>query len=443
MKKKKWHVLLIMSLFITFSATAQKSMQMSLQQAQDFAVENNYQMQTARLDLDVADLSVWETLSAGLPQVNASASLNDNLKLMTTLIPAEMFGGTPGTYQEIQFGTQFNTSVGLQATQLLFNGPVIVGVQTAKVYKQLAEQGVEKTELDIREMVASTYYLTLVSEESMQIIEGNIENLQKTLLQTQTMYQAGMAESTDVDQIQVTLTMMENTKRSMQRNIELNYNLLRFQLGLTGETTLNLTEKLSEVMQQINVQALLDQSFNPSGNIDMQMLETQENLAELNIKGKKAQVLPTLAGFYSYNQSGQGNKVNDLDWFPSSMIGLQLDIPILAGGQRRAQISKAKVELEKARISRNMVQEQLLMQERQLRFNLKTAMEKYQSEKENVLLAKRVLDNITLKYEQGIVSSIDLTQSNNNYLQAENNHISAMMELIQAKLALDKLLNNL
>ncbi|HPE87404.1 MAG TPA: TolC family protein [Bacteroidales bacterium] len=437
------YVMFGIGLLLAGTLASQETMQFSLQQAQDFAMEHNFQMQNARYDVNSAELSVWETLSAGLPQVNASAGLNDNLKLMTTLIPAEMFGGPPGTYAEIQFGTQFNTSWGVQASQLLFNGPVIVGVQTAKVYQKLAEQGLEKTEKDIRESVANTYYLMLVSEEAMKIIEGNIRNLEKTLLQTNTMYTAGMAEATDVDQIQVTLTMMENTKRSMLRNIELNYNLLRFQLGLTIETQMVLTEKLEDIMQQISVETMLAQRFIPADHIEMQMMETQENLAELSLKAKKAQILPTLAGFYSYNQSGQGDELFDQSWFPSSMLGLSLDIPILAGGQRRAQISKAKVELEKARTTRTMLQEQMLMQERQLRFNLKNAVEKYSSEKENVLLAKRILDNLNLKFEQGIISSLELTQANNNYLQAENNYISAMMEVINAKLALDKLLNNI
>ena len=442
---KKWIVMFGICLFLAGTTTAQESMKLTLQQAQEVAVANNYQMQSARLDVDAADQTVWETLSAGLPQVNASASLTDNLMLMTTLVPAMMFNpqAPEGEYIELKFGTQFNTSLGVQATQLLFNGPVIVGFQTAKVYRKLAEQGVEKTEKDIKESVANTYYLTLISEESMGIIDGNISNLKQTLLQTQRMYDAGMAESTDVDQISVTLTMMENTKLSMLRNIELNYNLLRFQLGLTGDTELELTESLETVMGEINAQALLSQAFNLNNSIDMQMLKTQENLAELNIKGKKAQYLPTLAGFYNLSGSGQGDELFDQMWFPSSMIGLQLDIPILSGGQRRAQVAKAKIELEKARVSQEMVSEQLLMQERQLRYNLKTAMEKYQSEKENVLVAKRVLDNYNLKYEQGIISSMELTQSNSNYLQAENNHISAMMEVIQAKIALDKLLNNL
>jgi outer membrane protein TolC len=442
---KKWYVMLSICLLVTGSAIAQEAMKFSLQQAQEYAVANNYQMQTARLDLDAADETIWETLSAGLPQVNASASLNDNLKLMTTLVPAIMFNpmAAEGEYIELKFGTQFNTGLGMQASQLFFNGPLIVGVQTAKVYQKLAEQGVEKTEKDIKESIASTYYLTLVSEESMKVIDGNIENLREMLMQTQTMFDAGMAESTDVDQLSVTLTMMENTKISMQRNIELNYNLLRFQLGLTGETSIQLTESLDNVMQNINSQALLSQVFNINDNIDMQMLETQTNLAELNLKGKQAQILPTLAGFYSYNHNGQGDELKNLQWFPSSMIGLQLEVPILAGGQRRAQISKAKIDLEKTRVSHEMVTEQLLMQERQLRYNLKTAMEKYHSEKENVLLAKRILDNYNLKYEQGLVSSMDITQSNNNYLQAENNYISSIMEVIQAKLALDKLLNNI
>jgi len=422
---------------------AQQSMSFTLKQAQDYAIAHNFQMQSARLDLETADLTVKETLSAGLPQINASASLNDNLKLMTTLIPAEMFGGPAGTYTEIQFGTQYNTSWGVQATQLLFNGPVIVGIQTAKVYRELSEQGVVKTQKDILETVANTYYLTLISEESMKIIDGNIENLKATLTQTKTMFAAGMVEATDVDQITISLTMMENTKRSMMRNIELNYNLFRFQLGLTGETEVSLTESLENVMEQVSFETILAQQFLVGNNIEYNMIETQENLALLNIKAQKSLYLPSLAGFFTYNQSGQGDELFGQTWFPNSIIGAQLDIPIFAGGQRKAKLGKAKVELRKIENTKNMVQEQLLLQERQLRFNLNNALEKYSNEKENVVLAKRVMDNIYLKYQQGIVSSLDLTQANSNYLQAENNHISALMEVLQAKVALDKLLNNI
>lgn len=422
---------------------AQQSMSFTLKQAQDYAVEHNYQMQSARLDLETADLTVKETLSAGLPQINASASLNDNLKIMTTLIPAEMFGGAPGTYQEIQFGTQYNTSWGVQATQLLFNGPVIVGIQTAKVYRELSEQGVLKTKNEILETVANTYYITLLSEKSMGIIVGNIENLKATLKQTETMYAAGMVEATDVDQIRISLTMMENTQRSMQRNIELNYNLFRFQLGLTGDTEIALSETLDSVMEQVSFEAILAQQFLVNSNVEYNMIETQERLALLNIKAQKAQYLPTLSGFYTYNQSGQGDELYGQSWFPNSILGLQLDIPIFAGGKRRATLGKAKVELKKIENTKNMVQEQLLLQERQLRFNLNNALEKYSNEEDNVVLAKRVMDNIYLKYKQGIVSSLDLTQANSNYLQAENNHISALMEVLQAKVALDKLLNNI
>ncbi|PID93044.1 MAG: hypothetical protein CSA95_08850 [Bacteroidetes bacterium] len=442
---KKGILLVGLVFMVATIVVAQERMELSLSQAQEYAVANGYEMRNARYGLDSADESFLEVLSSVLPQVKANASLSDNLKMMTTLIPAVIFNpmASEDDYMELKFGMQFNTGLGLQASQLLFNAPVLVGIQTAKIYKQLAEQGIAKTEQDVKESVAYTYYLILVSQESAAIIEDHIANLEQSLRQTEKMVSVGMAEETAVDEVKVALIAMENTRSGIARNVKINYNLLRFQLGLPGDTELLLTGTLEEAMRDVQAETLLEQSFLLDEHIDMQMVETQQRLAMLALKEKRAQVLPSLVGFYNYNYSGQGDELFDQRWFPSSVLGLQLDVPLFAGGLRRARIAKAKIEVAKLETSREMLSSQLLMQERQLRYNLKTALEKFRSEKERLLLAERVLENYRLKYRQGIISSMELIQSNNNYLQSANNHISAMVEVLQAKVALDKLLNNL
>jgi outer membrane protein TolC len=282
-----------------------------------------------------------------------------------------------------------------------------------------------------------------VSEESLRILDANIANLQETLKSTRAMYSAGMAEATDVDQMVSNVTLVENTRSSMQRNIELNYNLLRFQLGVTPGTKITITETLQSLTAMINVDALMLQEFDHRQNVNYRLIEGQEQMSSLMLKTQKASVLPSLAGFYSYGTNGMGDKIGDLQWFPNSVAGLSLTVPIFASGQRYSAIRKAQINLDKARTTKEMVTDQLLLQEKQLRYNLVNANQQYLSQKENVEVSKRVYVSTENKFRQGMASSLDLTQANQLYLQSETNYVTALMNLLQTKIALDKLLNNI
>lgn len=433
---------------ITFSGSmlvAQENsdeLKLTLKEAQEYAIRNNKMVMAAKSDVRASKAALWETISAALPQVSASGSFTDNLKLMTTLLPGEFFG-QPGIKIPVTFGSQFNSSATLQASMLLFNAPLYIGIETTKLVQKLTTENLEKSELDTKESVATAYYLILVSEKSLQILEANISNLNETLKSTRSMYSAGMAEATDVDQMVSNVSMVENSRSSLERTIELNYNLLRFQLGVDANSKIELTETLEGFTEIINIETLLSQQFDHTKNINYRLIEGQEQMSSLNLKTQKASVLPTLAGFYNYGTNGMGDKVSDLRWFQNSMAGLQLSVPILASGQRYAQIKKAQINLEKAKITKEMVEEQLLLQEKQLRYNLVNANLQYKNQKENVEVSKRVYASTENKFRQGMASSLELTQSNSLYLQAENNYVSALMNLLQTKLALDKLLNNM
>jgi outer membrane protein len=445
MKNKQLQTVLLF-LFLTgslaFSQSENSELKLSIKEAQDYALQNNKMVISARMEVEESKRAVWETISAALPQVNTSASFTDNLKLMTTLLPGDFFG-QPGIKVPVTFGSQFNSSASIQASLLLFNAPLFIGIESTKLAGKLSEQNLEKSELDTKESVTTAYYLILVSEKSLQILEGNISNLNETLKSTKAMYSAGMAESTDVDQMISNLSMVENSHSSLQRTIELNYNLLRFQLGVPATTKISLTETLENLTSDINVETLLSQTFEYTKNVNYKLIESAELLSSLMLKTQKAAVLPTLAGFYNYGTNGMGDKVSDLQWFPNSMTGLQLSVPIFASGQRYSKIKKAQISLDKARNTKEMVTEQLLLQEKQLRYNLVNANLQYNSQKANVDVSKRVYTSTENKFKQGMASSLELTQSNSLYLQAENNYVSALMNLLQTRLALDKLLNNM
>jgi outer membrane protein TolC len=208
-------------------------------------------------------------------------------------------------------------------------------------------------------------------------------------------------------------------------------------------TKITLTETLDDLTNEIDVETLISQDFDHTQNIDYKLIEGQEMISSLALKSEKASVLPTLAGFYTYGTNGMGDKVSELRWFQNSMAGLSLSVPLLASGQRYAQIRKAQLNLEKARNTKAMVTEQLLLQEKQLRYNLVNANLQYKSQMENIEVSKRVYASMENKYKQGMASSLELTQANDQYLQAENNYVSALMNLLQTKVALDKLLNNM
>jgi outer membrane protein TolC len=326
---------------------------------------------------------------------------------------------------------------------LLFNAPLYVGIETTKLANKLSEKNLVKSEQDTRESISTAYFLIIVSEESLRILDENIANLEETLRSTRAMYSAGMAEATDVDQMISNVTLVENSRSSMQRNIELNYNLLRFQLGVSPQTNIIITETLESLTAMINVDALMIQEFNHRQNVNYQLIEGQEQMSALNLKTQKAAVLPTLSGFYTYGTNGMGDEIGELQWFPNSMTGLQITLPIFASGQRYTKIKKAQINLDKAKTTKEMVTEQLLLQEKQLRYNLVNANQQYLSQKENVEVSKRVYASTENKFRQGMASSLELTQANQLYLQSENNYVSALLNLLQTKIALDKLLNNI
>jgi outer membrane protein len=445
MKKRfllNFFIPLLISGSVSLAQESGNNLNLTLKEAQDFALKNNKSVLTARADVEASRAAVWETISSALPQVSASGSFADNLKLMTTLLPGEFFG-QPGTKIPVTFGTQFNSSATVQATLLIFNAPLLIGIETSKLASKLSEQSLEKSELDTKESVSSAYYLILITEKSLEILDGNIANLRETLKSTKAMFSAGMAESTDVDQMASNVTMVENSRSSLLRTIELNYNLLRFQLGVPPDTKITLTETLETLTDQVNVEALLGQDFDISKNIDYKLIQGQELMSSLALKSQKSSVLPTLSGFYNYGTAGMGDKVSELRWFQNSMTGLQISIPIFASGQRYSQIRKAKINLNMARTTKDMVTDQLLLQEKQLRYNLINANEQYISQRENVEVSRRVYDSMENKFRQGMASSLELTQANTLYLEAENNYINSLLNLLQTKLALDKLLNNI
>lgn len=407
--------------------TTNEPQSLTLEQAVTFAVKHNKELQASQMNIELRNKMVTEAISQGLPQINGSLNYSTNFGYKVD------FGGSGGIKMEDQ------SNLGVSVSQLLFSGQWILGIQTSKIAKKIAAQQVDQTELDIKENVYNSYYTILVSERLMDIVHKNLENMNQILEHTDNMYKAGTAEITDVDQIRITVGQLKNSVLAMQRTVDVNYNLLRLQLGLQAGTPITLTDKLERFMEEGNFLKLAIQQFDINNNSQYQLMQTQEELQKKMVGLKKWAYAPNISASYSYQyQIKKGGFMN----IPHS-ASITMNIPVFSGLQRKAQLDQEKITLEQTSLNKSLLEDQLNLQEEQYKFALKNAMEDYNLQKENIEVARKVLENYQNKFRAEVVSSLDLTQANNNYLQAENNYASACLNLLQAQTQLEKLYNEL
>jgi outer membrane protein TolC len=439
-----------LSLVLTLAGYSQYSGErkssFSLAEAQAFALENNLNIENARLDIEAARQMIWENTALGLPQINAGAQYTNNLQLMTTLIPGEFFGEPAGTYIPVKFGTQHNASANIIANQLLFSGPYIVGLQAASTFKDLTQKNLRKQEADIKEAVAQSYYSILLAEAGRDAFSKNLETMRNRLNETTAMYETGFLEETDVDQIQIAVSTLENEYIAASQLVEMSYRFLVYRMGYGLDSNIVITETLQEIIAGLT-DDLLRQEFNVNDHYDYRIVDTQEKLAFLQVKMNKFEYMPTLSAYLNHQQMAMRNSFNFTDgseeWFPATMLGFNLDIPIFSSGMRRARIGQSRVELEKTRNMKEDLAVALELQVSQARIDFRTAYRKYLNERSNIELSQKIFDRTSVKYHNGMVSSLEMTIATEQLTGAQTGFIAAMVDLLTAKLALDKSLGNL
>ena len=406
------------------STTPDTPQRLSLEEAVNFAVEHNKELQASQLDIELRNKMVLESISQGLPQINAGLDYVTYFGKKMDLM---------GTSMDMASSTVTGS-----VSQLLFSGQWILGIQTSKIAKQIAAQQVDITELDIKENVYNSYYTILVSERLMKIVEENLKNMTEIQNHTENMYKVGTAEVTDVDQIKITVSQLKNSLLAMERTVDVNYNLLRLALGLQAGTPITLTDPLEKFLEEGSFLKLAVQSFDVNKNSQFQLMQTQEELQKKMVGLKKWAYAHTLSANYNFNHKLLAPGFN---MSLKHSATFTLNVPIFSGLQRKAQLDQEKITLEQTVLNKSLLEDQLNLQEEQYKFALKNALEDYSLQRENIAVAKKVLENYRHKYNAGTISSLDLTQANNNYLTAENNYTSACLTLLQAQTQLEKLYN--
>jgi outer membrane protein TolC len=459
MKVKGIFIVLSLLLPAGIISAQQQSYRLTLKQACEYALQHNKSLLNAKDQALSSREKIRESIAQGLPQVTSSLDYmtyfnyemnfsfgggGEGIDINNPLFDdgdravLGTIGSMFGSSEPIVMKDQLTGNI--KVSQLLFSGQYIAGIKAAKIARQMAEQNVVASEFDIKESVTNIYFLILTTEQSMKIIAENLNNLNTIQQHTSNLYKAGVAEETDVDQIKITVSQLKNSQKALERMNQLNYNMLKFQLGLAPDADVSLADDLSRVMELVDAGSDVGADYDITGNINYVMMESQVQLNKKLLSLRNMAYTPTLVAFYNYTEKFI---TTAFDLTPNHLAGFTMSLPIFTGGMRRAQVAQARINLEIAERNRDMVKDQLELQKSQLLFNYQNALENYYTQKENVTIAERVYKSIQNKFQQGLASSLDLTQANSNFLNAENNYFSAMHTLLQAKISLDKLYNRL
>ncbi|WP_336128117.1 TolC family protein [Mesoflavibacter sp. CH_XMU1422-2] len=423
---------------VSYLGFAQETPQsFSLQEAIDFALENNRQAKNATLDIEAAKKQKWETTATGLPQINAAVDYQNLIKQQFESVDFNQ-DGIP------DFGAKNSVNASATLSQLLFDGSYLVGLQSAKVYLEISKNSKEKTDLEVRKAVINAYGNVLMAEESVSILENNIKILQKNLDETTKIYENGLEEEESVEQLQITLSSVQSNLNNTKRLKNLAYQMLSITIGLDYNAPIILTDDL----ESLTVKNILQDGIEDAdvkNTIDYKIAANDKTSKELLLKLEKSKALPTLSAFLSGAYIGNNNEFKFLSdqqkWIGTATFGASLNIPIFSSGMRSAATQRAQINLEKAQINLDETEQQLKLQIEAAKSDFILATEEYENKKQNLNLAERIENKNQTKFFEGVGSSFELRQAQTQLYTAQQEFLQAMLDVINTKAELETLTN--
>jgi len=437
--KKRWfnRIAIIFLLVTANSVMAQQQSiihEFSIQQTIEYAKKNSVQVKNALLDVKIQIQTNRDFTSAAYPQINGSFSLVNNINVPVVLVPAEFFGGPPGTFEKFPFGIKYNATGGISLDQLLFDGQVFVGLKARKTVVEFSEKNAEVTEEMIKANIYKIYYQLVVSKTQIELLDANIDRLEKLLHDTREIYKNGFAEKLDIDKVSVQLANLQTEKIQALNQINNGYLSLKLLMGMPIKDSLRLTDTLS--YDQVREGLPLVSDFKYSDRKEFQYAELGIKLNEYNVKRYKLSRYPTLGLNAYYNENGQGNKFSFFtsgDWFPVSAITLRVNVPIFKGSSLRAKIEGATLELQKSINQREALKLSIDNDLEVAKNNFSAAISSLDFQKENMKLAEQVYDQTKKKFEAGVGSNIEINAAQTDLKAAQTNYINALYDAIIAK----------
>ncbi len=463
----KKYIYIISFLALSISLNAQeKTMELSLNEAIKFALTNSYNAKAAENDIKIAKETVWETTTIGLPQINGSVDYQNFLKQPVSLLPAAAFDNTTSTVETVEdffnlqpnrqptppdgfipvvFGTKQNINASVTLTQLLFDGSYLVGLQASKTFLKISEQAKEKTELLTREAVINAYGNILVTEKSIEILKRNQQVNDKILRETKLAYENGLTEQENVEQFEIIKGNINNNIKSSERLKSIAYQMLNIALGNPIDTKILLTDTLESLVLAYTDLNLIVKDFNVDNHIDFKIAENDRETKRLMVQLEKSKNLPSLSAFVNYGTQAFGDNFtffdNEQRWFQSSLLGLSLNVPIFSSFGRKAKTAQAKIALETADIRLEETKQKLSLAAQSAKSDYQLSIDNYQTAQKNLNLAERIEKKQQIKFNEGITTSFDLLQAQNQLYSQQNAYVQAMLNIIAKKATLENALN--
>jgi outer membrane protein TolC len=414
---------------------AQDKYALSAKQAVDYAMKNSVQVQNALKDVEIQLQQNREITASAYPQITGSINATDYLKLPTTLIPAEFFGGPAGTFQAVTFGTKFNSTYGVNAQQLLFDGQVFVGLQARKTSIEYRERNVAVTKEQIKANVYKIYYQLVVGKKQIDQLDANIARSEKMLHDTKALFENGFQEKLDVDKVNVTLSNLRTQKTQVENNLQSGYLGLKYLMGMPMKYELVLTDTLSDSFLR---EGVLSDSVRYEDRQEYQLLKSVEKLNTYDIKRYKYTYIPTISLTGAYSRNAQRNTFDFFKggepWYTTSYIGLQINVPIFDGFARDSRIKSARLTLAKTENQITGLKNQINQEVTTARINISNALIAIDEQTKNMQLAEQVYNQTKLKYEQGLGSNLEVTNAETELRTAQNNYFTALYDVIIARI---------
>ena len=426
-------------------AQADGASRFSLAEAEDYAALHAYTVQDKVLEFEKAKKTITETAAMGLPQISASFGYSYNAQIPQTPIPAQFFdpNAPEGEFATVAFGVAHQNQGQLQVNQLLLDGSYFVALQASKVFKETNRLESELAEIEARKNAAQSYYGVLVSEKTVSILKQNLKVLSDNFKETRKLYENGFVEDQDVDQLELLINNLQNNLDNAERQRKLAYQLLKFNLGMGLDKPIALSTTLEELITpaQIALGLSLD-SFQVDNHISYRSTIANERAAQLSLANERAKYYPSLSAFLTHSQSLFGNEIGDVFdfntyWIPGTTIGASLRWDIFTGLARHAKVQKAKIDVERIAVAKSATESQLDLEFERALSDYKFAIDNYNNQMRNMELSEKIRNKTLLKYKEGLSSSLELSQSENQLLQTQTNYINAILKALNSKEALE------
>ncbi|MCC8359796.1 TolC family protein [Salinimicrobium sediminilitoris] len=441
---------------------------LSLEEAIALGLENNYSSLKSEKEVEKTISQKWEIISQGLPQINGSVDYQNFLKQPVTLLPAAAFDNTQATidvveeyfegtqrndqpvnapqgFIPVRFGTKQNVTATATWSQLIFDGSYIVGVQSARTLLQISKNAKTKTDLEVRKAVINAYGNVLMARESVDILEKNLENVTGNLEDTQKIFENGLAEEEDVEQLKITRLSLENNLNRSRRMLEISYQLLNMAMGIPVDRPVIPTDDLNTLALQFYDLQLLQESIPVEENIDVRIAQNSAEAARIFVRLEKAKALPQLTGFLNYGTSGYSDSFtflnDDQEYYQQSILGVTLNVPIFSSGMRNARTKQKQLEYEQALLDLEETTNRISLEIDAAKADYRFSLENFEAQQESLALAERIENKNQIKFFEGLASSFELSEAQRQLYSAQQNLLQAMLEVINNKVELENVLS--